>query len=87
MLRSGKICTSLIYKYITSSLSEENNEISEVSKKGLKIKCLSEVFENCGGVLSKISQMINYEYGISDSNVFSECKPYNEKKNTSIYIR
>lgn len=80
MLRSGKICTSLIYKYITSSLSEENNEISEVSKKGLKIKCLSEVFENCGGVLSKISQMINYEYGISDSNVFSECKPYNEKK-------
>jgi predicted unusual protein kinase regulating ubiquinone biosynthesis (AarF/ABC1/UbiB family) len=41
---------------------------------------LSEVFENCGGVLTKISQIMKYQYGISDSSVFSECKPYNEKE-------
>lgn len=77
MLRTGKICASLIYKYISSSLSEENDDIIA---KSLKLKCLSEVFENCGGVLSKISQIMKYQYGISDSSVFSECKPYNEKK-------
>ena len=77
MLRTGKICASLIYKYISSSLSEENDDIIA---KSLKLKCLSEVFENCGGVLTKISQIMKYQYGISDSTVFSECKPYNEKE-------
>jgi predicted unusual protein kinase regulating ubiquinone biosynthesis (AarF/ABC1/UbiB family) len=77
MLRTGKICASLLYKYISSSLSEENDDIIA---KSLKLKCLSEVFENCGGVLTKISQIMKYQYGISDSSVFSECKPYNEKE-------
>jgi predicted unusual protein kinase regulating ubiquinone biosynthesis (AarF/ABC1/UbiB family) len=77
MLRTGKICASLIYKYISTSLSEENDDIIA---KSLKLKCLSEVFDNCGGVLTKISQIMKYQYGISDSNVFSECKPYNEEE-------
>ena len=80
MLRSGKICMSLLYKYITNSITEDTNETDDIIKKSLKIKCISEVFENCGGVLTKISQIMNYQYGIIDSTVFSECKPYNEKE-------
>jgi predicted unusual protein kinase regulating ubiquinone biosynthesis (AarF/ABC1/UbiB family) len=41
---------------------------------------LAETFADYGGVLSKISQMVNYAYGIHDSEVYSQCKPINEKK-------
>ena len=81
MLRTGKICTSLLYNYITSSLfDDEVSETDDITKKSQKIKKLSKVFDDCGGVLSKISQIMNYQYGVVDSTVFSDCKPYNEKE-------
>lgn len=80
MLRSGKICVSLLYNYITSSLTEDDDVTDDICKKSLKIKNLSKVFDDCGGVLTKISQIMNYQYGVVDSTVFSDCKPYNEKE-------
>ena len=79
MLRTGSVCASLLYKYLTSS----DNTIDKSDKYQqnlLKVKMLGETFADYGGVLSKISQMINYAYGIHNCDVYSKCKPINEKK-------
>jgi predicted unusual protein kinase regulating ubiquinone biosynthesis (AarF/ABC1/UbiB family) len=79
MLRSGSICASLLYKYLTTT-DDAIDKSDKYQKNLLKVKVLSETFANYGGILSKISQMINYAYGVHKSDVFSECKPVNQKK-------
>lgn len=76
MLRSGSICLSFLYNY----LSENNDkEMDELHKKHKALVCLSKTFENYGGVLAKIAQIVSYGEGHSDNTVFDECKPYNSK--------
>jgi len=72
MLRSGSICLSFIYNYLTTNDSENNNE--EFDKKNKKIRCLTNTFEKYGGVLSKLAQILSFND--SSSAVFSDCKPF-----------
>jgi predicted unusual protein kinase regulating ubiquinone biosynthesis (AarF/ABC1/UbiB family) len=96
MLRTGTICTSFLYKYLITSDKDDNVSKRKVSlenkedidteedidfkKKKFKIKCLSDTFADCGGILSKISQIMCMDYGDYESTVFSECKPFNPEK-------
>ena len=80
MLRTGSVCASLLYKYLTSSSDATIDKSDKYQQNLLKVKMLAETFADYGGVLSKISQMVNYAYGIHDSEVYSQCKPINEKK-------
>lgn len=85
MLRSGSICASLLYKYLTTS-SDENIDSSDKYQSNLKkVKLLGDTFADYGGVLSKISQMVNYAYGVHNSNVYSDCKPINEEKTIEFF--
>ena len=97
MLRTGSICASFLYKYLTTNDKEKNgkdtedyvedvDEDNDFKKKKFKIKCLSDVFADCGGILSKISQILCMDYGDYENTVFSECKPYNPEK-TIEYLR
>jgi predicted unusual protein kinase regulating ubiquinone biosynthesis (AarF/ABC1/UbiB family) len=100
MLRTGSICASFLYKYLTTNDNDNEKETDDnvkdyvedkegdidFKKKKFKIKCLSEVFADCGGILSKISQIICMDYGDYENTVFSDCKPYNPEK-TIDYLR
>jgi len=77
MLRSGSICISFLYKYLTSENNTENTG-DELIKRGTKLKCLTDTFQSYGGVLSKLSQILSVED--QNSNVFSDCKPFSQKK-------
>lgn len=81
MIRSGSICLSLLYNYLTS----ESIENDEFEKKHTTLSLISKTFSNYGGILSKISQIITYGEGDSSSSIFSDCKPYNTE-NTSIFF-
>lgn len=86
MIRTGTICASFLYTYLTSEKFSIINNSDDFDKKKLQIQCLSEVFANSGGVLSKISQVLNIESGNADNKVFSECKPYNEDKTINFFL-
>jgi predicted unusual protein kinase regulating ubiquinone biosynthesis (AarF/ABC1/UbiB family) len=95
MLRTGSICASFLYKYLTTNDNEDGKETEgdvkdeddiDFKKKKFKIKCLSDVFADCGGILSKISQIMCMDYGDYENTVFSDCKPYNPEK-TIEYLR
>ena len=76
MLRSGQICLSFLYNYLTSETKADNK--GELSQKVDKLKILSDTFSSHGGILAKISQiMCTEEY---DSSVFSDCKPFSREK-------
>jgi predicted unusual protein kinase regulating ubiquinone biosynthesis (AarF/ABC1/UbiB family) len=79
MFRSGSICASLLYKYLTTT-DDTVDKSDEYQKNLVKVSVLAETFSSYGGILSKISQMINYAYGIHNTAVYSDCKPINEKK-------
>ena len=81
MLRSGSICISFLYNYLTSEHQTEENESGKgLIKKADKIKCLSDTFQSYGGVLAKLSQILCFDDGKGD--VFSDCKPYCQKETT-----
>ena len=84
MLRSGSICASLLYKYLTTS-NDDMDSGDKYQSNLHKVKLLAETFADYGGVLSKISQIVNYAYGVHDSDVYSECKPVNEKKTIEFF--
>jgi predicted unusual protein kinase regulating ubiquinone biosynthesis (AarF/ABC1/UbiB family) len=93
MIRSGKICASLIYNYLAAAFSKDDEDDIDADKDGGnekyqkdlgKIKVLGETFASYGGVLSKISQMVNYSYGVFDTNVYSECVLINPEKTRKI---
>lgn len=82
MIRTGTICASFLYKYMVNefkNLSNNSNK-NNYEKKKEQLKCLSEIFAKSGGVLSKIAQVINNEYGDMNNPVFSECQPFNPEK-------
>jgi predicted unusual protein kinase regulating ubiquinone biosynthesis (AarF/ABC1/UbiB family) len=79
MLRSGSICLSFLYNYITDN---NDKDVDEFRKKHNALVCLSKTFENYGGVLAKVAQIISYAEGNSDTTVFDECKPFNAKLTT-----
>ena len=78
MIRSGTICLSFLYKYLSESNNAKTSD--DLGKKANTLKCLKETFENYGGVFSKLAQMLCFEDNSSDSKVFSECKPVNMGK-------
>lgn len=84
MLRTGSICASLLYKYLTTS-SEAVDKKDAYQQNLLKVKVLGETFANYGGILSKISQMVSYTYGNHESEVYSNCKPINSEKTTEFF--
>ena len=73
MLRSGSICMSFLYNYLTSESETENGGLE---KNCQKLKCLSKTFESYGGVLSKLSQILSLNN--EKSEVFSDCKPFSK---------
>lgn len=83
MFRSGSICASLLYNYLTTSDSGDKQDAYHQNL--LKVKVLGDTFSNYGGILSKISQMVNYTYGIHDSDVYSNCKPINTEKTIEFF--
>ena len=88
MLRSGSICASLLFNYLTTSSVESTGDTKEdiYRQNLLKVRVLGETFSNYGGVLSKISQMVNYSYGIHNSDVYSNCKPINSEKTVTFFL-
>jgi len=79
MLRSGSICISFLYKYLTSENKTVDKEgYKTLEKRSNKLKCLSDTFQNYGGVLAKLSQILSSDN--EDHKVFSECKPFSEQK-------
>lgn len=78
MIRSGNICISFLYKFLTSEIKYNGNGGDELIKKATRLKCLSDTFASYGGVLAKISQILCFEDGKGD--VFSDCKPYCQKE-------
>jgi ubiquinone biosynthesis protein len=92
MLRTGSICASFLYTYITGDDDIDNsnsNNIDDIKfkKRKYKLKCLSEVFEKHGGMLSKLSQLINMDNGNFSNKVFDECVPYNKEKTTEFILK
>jgi predicted unusual protein kinase regulating ubiquinone biosynthesis (AarF/ABC1/UbiB family) len=88
MIRTGTLCVSYLYKYFTTSeddteannTEDDSDGLATFNKKKFKLKCLSEVFAESGGVLSKISQILNMDMGNHENSVFSDCKPHNPEK-------
>lgn len=80
MLRSGSICISFLYKYLTSenTKDKEDSGCEQLYARSNKLKCLSETFQDYGGVLAKLSQILSTND--QNSKVFSDCKPFSEKK-------
>jgi predicted unusual protein kinase regulating ubiquinone biosynthesis (AarF/ABC1/UbiB family) len=85
MLRTGSICASLLYKYLTTSSDDVVDKRDAYQQNLLKVKVLGETFANYGGILSKIAQMVSYTYGNHESEVYSNCKPINSEKTTEFF--
>lgn len=79
MLRSGSICISFLYKYLTSeNKTEDEGGYKNLEKRSNKLKCLTDTFQSYGGVLAKLWQILSTDN--RDHKVFSECKPFSEQK-------
>jgi len=84
MIRSGNICLSLLYNYLTSSNNDNENGTnndggnSRLINKNNKLKCLTDTFSSYGGVLAKLSQILCYDN--PNNNSFSDCKPFSKEK-------
>lgn len=80
MIRAGTICTTLLYNYLLSdtTIDDENDTGKKLIKKSNKLQCLSDTFQSYGGVLAKLSQMLCFDN--QDNKVFSDCKPYSTEK-------
>lgn len=84
MLRTGSICASLLYKYLTTPTDAVDKK-DAYQQNLLKVKLLGETFANYGGILSKIAQMVSYTYGNHESDVYSNCKPINSEKTIEFF--
>lgn len=73
MLRSGSICLSFMYNYLTNG-DDNISGNEEFDNKNKKIRCLTKTFEKYGGVLSKLAQILSFND--ITSTVFSDCKPF-----------
>lgn len=80
MIRTGKICVSLIANIV----KEMKNEDNSFDKKNNYIKCLSRTFSQFGGVLTKVSQILNLNNEGDD--VFSNCKPFSKDITHDFFI-
>ena len=68
-----------MYNYLLSDSEYQDTDSGKIlNKKSQKLRCLSETFQNYGGVLSKLSQMMSFNS--SSSSVFSDCKPYSREE-------
>jgi len=79
MIRSGKICISFLYRYLTVEKEKSDMKGGELLlKKYDKIECLKDTFTSFGGILAKISQMLCLDDESNDA--FSDCKPFCQKE-------
>lgn len=90
MIRSGSICISLLYNYLTTEITtmvKGGDTRCEYEKRLTKLDMFADVFANYGGILSKLSQLICYsDNSKTNHNVFSDCKPFNEEKTRQYFI-
>ena len=87
MIRSGKICLSLLYNYLLSPSNSKNKNSDgseELYDKKDKLKSISKVFENYGGILAKLSQLLCMDD--QNNSSFSDCKPFSQE-GTIEYIK
>ena len=83
MIRSGSICVSFLYNYLTSEMNIEKQNQSGgdiLVKKATKLKCISDTFQSYGGILAKLSQIICVGDNDKNNAVFSDCKPFSSEK-------
>lgn len=83
MLRSTSICASFLYNYLTSDSECVDKDGNILDKKCQKLRCLSDTLQSYGGILSKLSQILSLND--ENSSVFSDCKPFSEKKTTCFF--
>lgn len=84
MLRTGSVCGSLLYNYLKNSTADTEGDDYDIAKKSQTLKVLTNTFENAGGALSKISQILSFDD--PGSKVFSECKPFSPEE-TQTYLK
>lgn len=78
MLRTGGILFKFLYNYITDK--NESDNYNDIQKKNDKLRVLSDTLASYGGVLTKISQLLNYDN--ENNQNYSDCKPYNQEGTT-----
>ena len=78
MIRHGKICLSLLYNYLLTPTTTKESGYDTLSSKHNKLKSISNVLQNYGGVLAKLSQILCIDD--QDNSAFSECKPFAQKE-------
>jgi predicted unusual protein kinase regulating ubiquinone biosynthesis (AarF/ABC1/UbiB family) len=83
MLRSGTICTSFLYNYLTGKLSSLG-DTGNFDKRVSVLHALSKTLENQGGVLSKLSQLICLKD--EKNRIFSDCKPFSKDATHEYFI-
>lgn len=64
--------------------NKNKNEEDDFQKKNDYIKCLSKTFSKFGGVLAKVSQILNLEN--EKSNVFADCKPFSKNLTHDFFL-
>jgi len=77
MTRSTTILMKLVAQYMKTSRDRS------ASSRADKIKSLSSVFSDYGGILSKVSQLVCMEDG--EGTCYSDCKPFSSTKTTEFF--
>ena len=77
-VRAASICKSVIVDFLTSQCASSGDRNSRFMSRCEKIKCLSRVLANYGGVLSKAAQMLSLDD--EHCSVFSDCDPIASSK-------
>jgi len=80
MIRHGKICLSLLYNCLLSppETKKKDSGYETLSSRTDKLASISNVLQNYGGVLAKISQILCIDD--QENSSFSDCKPYAQKE-------
>lgn len=84
MLKTGSLGISYLYNLLKSDSGSSGSSSDTLEKNTKNLRAIRSTLESHGGVFAKISQIISYDN--SSSSVFSECKPYSQKK-TIKYIK
>jgi len=82
-VRMVSICKSVIVDFLTSQSACSGGRNSRFLSRCEKIKCLSRVLANYGGVLSKVAQMLSLDD--EHCSVFSDCDPVASSKTVDYF--
>jgi hypothetical protein len=82
-VRAASICKSVIVDFLTLQCTSSGDRNSRFLSRCEKIKCLSRVLANYGGVLSKVAQMLSLDD--EHCSVFSDCDPTASSKTVDYF--